>query len=198
PAKGGGWIQIVIGRICDQTADPSNYTSCSASSGHIELGDLHAFLDWVSAAGAVGGAPSGTTIDTVANVVKGADVVAPTTTITCNGSPCSNCPYTGAVTVALSATDLGSGVSSIHYTTDGSDPTLASPTYTGPFGVNGTGASTTVKFRSWDRANNAEAVQTQIVQSPADTTAPTTTISCNSAPCTGTPYVDSVSISLSA
>src|SRR5207244_2473187 len=147
---------------------------------------------------AVGGAPTGTTLNTVANVVKGADNVAPTTTISCNGSPCSNSAYTGAVTVALSATDLGSGVSSTHYTTDGSDPTLSSPTYTSAFGVNGTGASTTVKFRSWDRANHAESVQPQVVQSPADTTPPTTTISCNAAPCTGTPYVDSVSISLSA
>ena len=29
-SKGGGWIQIVIGRICDQTADPTNYTSCNS------------------------------------------------------------------------------------------------------------------------------------------------------------------------
>ncbi|HET7661009.1 MAG TPA: polysaccharide deacetylase family protein, partial [Oryzihumus sp.] len=32
----GGWTQIVIGRVCDQTLDSANYTSCSGSSGHIE------------------------------------------------------------------------------------------------------------------------------------------------------------------
>ena len=52
----------------------------------------------------------------------------------------------------------GSGVSSTHYTTNGKTPTLSSPTYTGPFTV---GATSTVRFRSWDVAGNVEAVRSQ-------------------------------------
>ena len=52
-------VQLVIGRVCSQTLDPANYTSCSAASGHVELGDLNAFLDWMANAGQSGGAPTG-------------------------------------------------------------------------------------------------------------------------------------------
>src|SRR6185312_10610056 len=46
-SHGGGWVQVVIGRVCSQTLDPNNYTACSAASGHIELADLNTFLDWM-------------------------------------------------------------------------------------------------------------------------------------------------------
>ena len=158
-SHGGGWDQIVIGKVCSQSLDPNNYTTCSTASGHIELADLIAFLDWVAAAGSAGGAPAGTTLDTVGHVATTSDPGPPTTTIACNGAPCSSDPYAGVVSVTLSATDIGSGVSSTHYTTDGSDPTLSSPTYSSAFNVNGTGSSTTVKYRSWDYAGNAEATK---------------------------------------
>jgi hypothetical protein len=88
------------------------------------------------------------------------DGTAPTTTMACNGGNCSNKTYSSAVTVTMTATDGsgGSGVSSTHYTTDGTTPTLASPTYTGPFTVS---RSSTVKFRSWDVAGNVESVRSQ-------------------------------------
>ncbi|MGZ4600090.1 chitobiase/beta-hexosaminidase C-terminal domain-containing protein [Oryzihumus sp.] len=194
----GGWTQIVIGRVCDQTLDAANYASCSASSGHIELADLNAFLDWVAAAGQAGGAPAGVGLDTVRGAATSADATAPTTAITCNGAACTNTPYTGLVSVSFSPSDVGSSISSTHYTTDGSDPTLSSPTWTGPFNVNGSSASTTVKFRSWDYAGNVEATQTQVIQAPTDSAAPTTTITCNGAACASTPYVGSVTVGLSA
>src|SRR6266567_7508377 len=34
-SHGGGWSQIVIGKICSQTLDPNNYSTCSTASGHI-------------------------------------------------------------------------------------------------------------------------------------------------------------------
>ena len=40
-------------------------------------------------------------------------------------------------------------------------PTLASPTYTGPFTLT---ASATVQYRSWDNAGNAEATRSQTIQ----------------------------------
>ncbi len=66
-----------------------------------------------------------------------ADPTPPTSSIACNGSACSGSAYTSPVSVTLSATDGsgGSGVASIHYTTNGSDPTLSSPTYSAPFTV---------------------------------------------------------------
>ncbi len=144
-SHGGGWAQIVIGKICSQTLDPNNYSTCSAGSGHIELADLNAFLDWMANAGQAGGAPAGAVLSTVGAAVASADTSTPTTTIACNGSACLDTPYTGVVSVTLSPTDTGSGVASTHYTTDGSDPTVQSPTYTGAFNVNNASSSTTVK-----------------------------------------------------
>jgi peptidoglycan/xylan/chitin deacetylase (PgdA/CDA1 family) len=197
-SHGGGWSQIVIGKVCSQSLDPSNYTACSASSGHIELADLNTFLDWMANAGQVGGAPAGALLGTVGAAVASADTGAPTTTISCNGAACANTPYSGIVTVTLAPTDVGSGVASTHFTIDGTDPTLTSPTYTGPFSVNGSNSSTTVKFRSWDLAGNVETIQTQVIQAPPDTAAPITTIACNAAACGTAPYVATVSVTLSA
>ena len=73
--------------------------------------------------------------------------------------------------VTLAAIDGGTGVGATRYTLDGSDPTDTSTEFTAPFAVTET---TTVKFRSWDTAGNAEAVQTQTIK--IDTTAPTAQI----------------------
>jgi peptidoglycan/xylan/chitin deacetylase (PgdA/CDA1 family) len=197
-ANNGGWSQIVIGKVCSQASDPANYSTCTASSGWIELADLNAFLDWMGAAGQAGGAPAGAVLSTSRTAVVGVDPGAPTTTITCNAAACSTTPYPGLVTVALAATDTGAGVASTHFTTDGTVPTLASPTYAGPFTVNGSSATITVMFRSWDWAGNVEATNTQVITAPPDTSAPSTTISCNNSACTTAAYVSTVTVSFSA
>ena len=74
--------------------------------------------------------------------------------------------------VTLAATDGGGGLGATRYTLDGSDPSESSPEYNGPFTVTGT---TTVKFRSWDTAGNAESVNAQLIK--LDATAPTASIS---------------------
>ena len=48
----------------------------------------------------------------------------------------------------------------IRYTTDGSDPTVGSPTYSAPFTVS---ATRTVKYRAWDNAGNVEATKSQSI-----------------------------------
>jgi len=196
-AANGGWVPIVVSKVCSQTLDPSNYSTCTASSGWIDLGDLNTFLGWVQNAGQSGGAPAGTTFKTMGAAAVSADTVAPATTISCNSAPCASTAYSGTVTVALSAVDTGSGVASTHYTTDGTTPTQSSPTYTGPFSLT---ASATVQYRSFDNAGNAEATHTQSVQvqQGADTTPPTTTISCNGAPCSSTGYTAPVTVTLNA
>jgi peptidoglycan/xylan/chitin deacetylase (PgdA/CDA1 family) len=196
-SHGGGWVPLVIGKVCSQTADPNNYSTCTASAGWIDLGDLNTFLSWVKNAGQSGGAPAGTAFGTMGATAIGADTVAPSTAIFCNGSPCQSSTYTSTVPVTLAATDSGSGVASTHYTTDGSTPTLSSPAYTGQFPV---ATTTTVQYASWDFAGNQEAVksQTVTVQQPPDTTPPTTTISCNSSACSNTGYTAPVTVTLNA
>jgi len=196
-SHGGGWVPIVIQKVCSQTLDPSNYTTCTSSSGWIALSDLQSFISWVQGAGQSGGASSGTGFKTMGATAASVDTVAPTTSISCNRSPCASTTYTSTVYVTLASTDLGSGVASTHYTTDGTTPTLSSPAYTGQFPLT---SAATVQFRSWDNADNAEAVHSQAisVQEPPDTTAPVTTISCNEAPCTTTGYTAPVTVTLSA
>ena len=122
------------------------------------------------------------------------DSTAPTSSITCNGAACSSGLYAGSVSVALSASDGGgSGVAQLRYTTDGSDPTTSSASYTGPFSVSQT---TTVKYRAWDNAGNVEATNSQLIS--FDSTAPTSSITCNGAACSSGLYAGSVSVALSA
>ena len=194
---GGGWIPIVIQKVCSQTLDPNNYSTCTASAGWVDLGDLQTFLSWVKNAGQSGGGPAGAAFKTMGAAAASADTAAPVTSITCNGSPCASSTYTGTVGVALSATDLGSGVASTRYTTDGSTPTTSSPAYTGPFSLT---SSATVQYRSWDNAGNAETAHSQVIgiQQSADTTPPATTISCNGAACASTAYTGQVTVTLSA
>ena len=97
------------------------------------------------------------------------DPVAPTAAILCKGAPCPAGWQGSALKVALTAKDTGgSGVASIHYTTNGTTPTLASPLYTAPVLFS---SAKTVKYRSFDTAGNASAVGTQLVR--VDTAKPT-------------------------
>ncbi len=196
-AHGGGWIPIVIQRVCSQSQDPTNYANCTASAGWVDLGDLQTFIAWVQGAGQSGDAPAGTVLQSMGTTAKAADNVAPTTTIACNGSPCQTSTYDQTVYVTLAPTDLGSGIASTHYTLDGSTPTQSSPTYTGQIPLT---ANTTVKFTSWDYAGNEGAVQTQVlsIQEGTDTTAPTTTISCNGGSCQSAAYYQPVTVALTA
>ena len=91
--------------------------------------------------------------------------------ISCDGKACSAGYYTGTVRVALSATDTGSGVAAIHYTTDNSTPTAASPVYTAALKLS---SSRWVKFRAYDRAGNVGPVVATLVK--VDNTAPTVRI----------------------
>jgi hypothetical protein len=92
------------------------------------------------------------------------DTTAPTTSIACNGQPCSTTAYSSAVTVSLAASDRGgSGLASTVYTTDDTDPTTSptAKTYTGPFTVSSTA---TVRYNSTDTAGNIEPGQSQLIQ----------------------------------
>lgn len=195
-AQNGGWTQIVLGRVCSQSEDPDNYAACTTTGGWIDLADLNAFLDWMGNAGQSGGAPAGAALGTVRGAAVSADRSAPSTTIACNGAPCADTAYDHTVYATLAPTDEGSGLASTHYTTDGSDPTLSSPTYTGRIPVT---ATTTVKYRSWDNAGNVEAVGSRQIQASLapDGAPPATSATCNGASCTGT-FTGKVTMALAA
>ncbi len=160
--NGGGWVQLVFHQVCSQTYDSANYTNCTSSWGPVELDTLNALLDWLHNAGQTGGAPAGTVMKTVSQVINGPDTQAPITTLECDGSPCGSTAYNGSTTVSLYPKDPGgSGDAATYYTTDGSTPTTSSPVFTQAFTIN---TPTTFKFFSADNAGNTEAVQTQAVQ----------------------------------
>jgi peptidoglycan/xylan/chitin deacetylase (PgdA/CDA1 family) len=128
------------------------------------------------------------------------DTVAPSSTISCNGSPCGSSSYSTGVNVSLAAVDSGgSGVASIRYTTDGTDPTSTNGSvYLSQFLVDTT---TTVEYRAFDNAGNAEPVNSQLItvsSGPGDTTPPTSTIACNGSACSSGFYTSAVSVTLSA
>jgi peptidoglycan/xylan/chitin deacetylase (PgdA/CDA1 family) len=170
--NGGGWVPIVLHHICD---------GCDSYS--ISAATLNAFLDWLQFRTA-----NGTVVKTVRNVIApppAPDTTAPASSISCNAGGCSSGWYRSSVSIGLSATDAGgSGVDVIRYTTNGSDPTVTSPTYGGPFSVSGT---TTVKFRAWDKAGNVEPVKSQLVR--IDTAAPTVSITSPSSGATVSGFV---------
>ena len=86
--QGGGWITEVLHQVCSQAFDPDSYSGCISDWGPIELDTLNAFLDWLQNAGQPGGAPAGTVVKTVSQVVNGPDTQAPITALQCDGSPC--------------------------------------------------------------------------------------------------------------
>jgi PKD repeat protein len=125
----------------------------------------------------------------------GPDTVAPTTTAACNGVACGTGPYAPGVAVTLTCTDNtgGSGVASTRYTLDGTDPTTTSTLYTAAVPLS---ATTTVKYRSWDVAGNAEATKSQLVS--VDNAAPVTSMLCNGNPCVATGYSSPPSVSFTS
>jgi N-acetyl-beta-hexosaminidase len=180
-SAGGGWVNFYFHRLCKNCGGDDPAPS-------MDPAEFKAFLDWIQPRAA-----SGTVVKTVAQVIKN-DSQAAISSISCNGVACSNSWYPSSVSVSLSATDTGTaGVASIHYTTDGSDPTVASPKYTGPFTVSTT---TTVKYRAWDNANNVEGTKSKLLQ--IDTTAPNSSIACNGSTCSTSVYPAAVTVTLSA
>ena len=144
-STGAGWLPIVFHDICD---------GCTASS--VSAQDFSAFLDWLSLRAA-----QGTVVKTVRQALAEGPLYAPpTTAISCNGTTCAGKFFKSPVSLTLSATDAGGGIGATRYTLDGSDPTPSSAQYTPPFTV---GATTTVKFRTWDLTGNPEPIRTQVV-----------------------------------
>ena len=122
-----------------------------------------------------------------------ADTAPPSFTIACNGTICSPNAYSAGVSVSLAGWDF-SGIRSIQYTTNGSDPATSGTTYSSPFTVS---ATTTVRAVATDNTGNTRPLSKTITFA-ADTTPPTLTVSCNGVACASTAYSAPVSVSLAA
>jgi hypothetical protein len=122
----------------------------------------------------------------------GVDSTPPDTSISCDGSACTEGWYQTAPKIALTATDTGSGVTATTYTTDGSDPATSSSaqSYSEPFTV---GATTTVRYFSIDNAGNRESTKTGTVR--IDGVAPAVTLT---SPADGSTHKKGSKVTLSA
>ena len=81
------------------------------------------------------------------------DATPPALAVRCNGGTCSKRPYAKTVTGTLSANDAVSGVASVRWTSDGTDPTVDHGNqYLKGITVNGL---THLKLRAFDKAGNA-------------------------------------------
>jgi peptidoglycan/xylan/chitin deacetylase (PgdA/CDA1 family) len=173
---GGGWVILVFHGVCDD--------SCTGTNS-LRTSTFASFLDWLQPR-----ATNGTVVRTVGDVM-GAPTgpPSPITTMSCNGSACTNGWYNSApVTVSLASSD---STATIRYTTDGSDPTnsASATTYTGPFDLLQT---TTVRYYSASAAGT-ESVKSQMVS--IDAAPPSVTIT---RPDSGSSYARGARVTVTA
>ena len=95
------------------------------------------------------------------------DGTPPTLTVRCNGKPCSSRTYPKAVTITATATDgNGSGIDTIHYTTNGTTPTAdAGAEYVRSFALT---TLTHLRVRAYDKAGNPSRLVVLTIRSAAD------------------------------
>jgi hypothetical protein len=106
-------------------------------------------------------------------VAAGEDTTAPVVSAEVTGQLDDDGAYVGTATVALTATDVGSGVASVEYALDGGEyGAYASPVPVGEPGEH------TVTYRATDKAGNVSepgSTTFTVVEAPEDTTAPVVT-----------------------
>jgi hypothetical protein len=178
-ADGSG---VVVIRYTTNGTDPSASSAAYTAAFSVSTTTTVKFRAWDNAGN----------VEPIQSRTIQIDTKAPTTTVKCNSATCMSTYYNAPVSVSISATDNagGSGIAATRYTVDGTTPTTTSPTYSGPFTVS---ATTTVKFRSWDAAGNAETTRTQTIQ--IDAAAPTVAVI---APANGSTVSGTVSLQASA
>jgi uncharacterized cupredoxin-like copper-binding protein len=127
----------------------------------------------------------------------GGDTTAPTVTADVTGTQDSSGNYVGSATVAVSATDTGSGVSTVEYQLDGG----TWQTYSAPVAVTSVG-SHTVKYRATDVAGNTSEEGTKsfavVAGGGQDTTPPTVSGSVAGAQDADGNYVGSATVTVTA
>lgn len=107
------------------------------------------------------------------------DSDAPAAGLTCDLAACAEGWRATPTTIAITASDVGTGVEEVRYTTDGSTPTRSTgAVYDQPFTIT---QSADVRARAWDAAGNASPVIGHDVR--IDAVPPTSSATCAPAPC---------------
>ncbi|HEV8230589.1 MAG TPA: hypothetical protein VGQ86_11585 [Candidatus Limnocylindria bacterium] len=122
------------------------------------------------------------------------DRTAPTMSVQCNAAACSAGWYTAAVTVLVSGTDAGVGMTSVSRRVDGGGWTTVGGASTS-FSVSGDSAGHTVDYYGTDAVTNVSGTTTQTVK--IDGTVPTKSIQCNASACLAAWYTAAVSVTVS-
>ncbi|WP_371540074.1 OmpL47-type beta-barrel domain-containing protein [Streptomyces sp. NBC_00466] len=156
------------------TLTPGVYRYYCAMPGHIMSGEL-----------------------TVTAGSGGGDTTAPDTSVSVSGTKDASGSYVDSATVTVSASDAESGVDKIEYAVDGG----AYAAYAAPVQVSSAGEHV-VAYRATDKAGNTSVVKsvsfTVVASSPADTTAPDTSVSVSGTKDASGSYVDSATVTVSA
>ncbi|MFE9613074.1 OmpL47-type beta-barrel domain-containing protein [Streptomyces sp. NPDC006012] len=128
----------------------------------------------------------------------GSDSTPPETKATVDGTRNAQGEYVGSASVAIEATDAGSGVDRVEYAVDDSD---AWQPYTAPVVIDQVGAHT-VRYRATDKAGNAAAeknVAFTVVAPPSDdTTPPETSATVSGERDAAGAYIDMATVTVTA
>ena len=171
---GSGGFTVTAGGSSDSESGISGYTYPTLGTGWNNGGGVYTFDSGAATqTGSVTAQNNAGLTGAGTSFTAQSDAAAPTSSLTCNGFSCPG-GWSNAtpVNIDINASDGASGVASITYTTDGSDPTSSGTATT----VNAVTASfqvssaQTIKWFSTDRVGNASSVQSTSIQ--IDTTPP--------------------------
>ena len=184
-AGGSGGFTVNASGSTDADSGLAGYTYPSLGSGWSNTNGAYTFNSSAATqSGSVTAQNNAGLSSAGAGFTAQSDGSNPTSSISCDSAACSAGWYTSSpVSIAINASDSGSGVERIVYTTDGSAPAInGSDVVTNGTAVAGSSATfnvsaegtTTVEWIAEDNVGNITGVGTQTVQ--IDTIAPTTTI----------------------
>src|SRR5207249_3233020 len=181
-----GWARdldkIVTNLYVVDSWDKSTWQPVSASNGTIGVGLGTPRVPWAPEFGQAPPPPP---------PPPPGDSTPPVSTITLAGTQGAAGWYRSSVSATIGATDVGSGVASIHLRIDGGSWTV----YQSPATIAGTG-SHTLEFYATDVAGNQEATHSSSFK--IDTSSPATTAALSGTSGSGTWYRSSVTVTLSA
>ena len=182
---GSGGFTVNASGSADADSGLAGYTYPSLGSGWSNTNGVYSFNSSAATqSGSITAQNNAGLSSGGAGFTAQADGTNPTASISCNSAACSAGWYTSKpVSIAINASDAGSGVQRVVYTTDGSAPAInGSDVVTNGTAVAGSSATfnvsaegtTTIEWIAEDNVGNITAVGTQTVK--IDTIPPTTSI----------------------
>ena len=159
-----GGFTVAASGSTDGESGVAGYTYPSLGGGFSNTGGVYTFSSATTQSGSVTAQNNAGLSSSGTSFTAQSDSAAPTSSLTCDGSSCPG-GWTNSipVTIGITADDgTGSGVATIVYTTDGSDPTTSGTATTVSSSSTSFPVSSaqTIKWFSTDNVGNASSVQT--------------------------------------